>query len=258
LVSRAIPLLGLHGFFRIRRGRYRLFFHHSSLSKRMWADTSYGSNELRLIGSLLDPGDTFVDVGANIGDYTLAAALAVGPQGHGVAFEAHPRTVTYLRENLVLNKVSNVAIGQVAIGDRTGWTTFSDDTGDNLNRITDGSDGLLVPLVPLAPLLPDGVVALVKVDVEGAEKAALDGVSPALDRIKFLYFEVSDANLETFGTSFAALYDLLARNGFSIFQFREMSLREVERTDRFPSARNLLATRDQTALEKRLARLSFG
>lgn len=68
----------------------------------------------------LKPGDVFVDVGANIGYFSLLASKLVGPGGRVVAIEASPEVFDLLRRNLELNKAHNVRAVNVAISDREG------------------------------------------------------------------------------------------------------------------------------------------
>ena len=58
--------------------------------------------------SLLRPGDTVIDVGANVGWYTLLASSRVGPSGQVVAFEPVPSALAFLRENVAANRLANV------------------------------------------------------------------------------------------------------------------------------------------------------
>src|SRR5436189_6431842 len=79
---------------------------------------SFEVTERAFLNHFLRPGDVFVDVGANIGLFTLIAASCVGPKGKVVAFE--PTTVTYTRlvENIRLNHLYNVSFGNSDLAHR--------------------------------------------------------------------------------------------------------------------------------------------
>ena len=85
---------------------------------------AYGWNELNEAAqllSLLKPGMTFFDVGANIGIYSLLAANRMGMTGAIHAFEPTPRTATRLATNVSLNGFQNIIkINQVALSDSRG------------------------------------------------------------------------------------------------------------------------------------------
>ena len=74
----------------------------------------YEADEVAFALSRLRAGSVFVDVGANIGPYTVPAARKVGPAGRVVAVEASPRVFPYLAHNVELNQLSNVRLVQCA------------------------------------------------------------------------------------------------------------------------------------------------
>ena len=80
--------------------------------------------ETALISELLKPGDTFVDVGANIGYFTLLASRLVGATGKVIGIEANPRTFKLLEANVALNHCANVDLRHVAAGEAPGFATM--------------------------------------------------------------------------------------------------------------------------------------
>ena len=133
----------------------------------------------------LKPGDTFVDVGANVGYFTLLASNLVGPTGRIVSVEPSAATRCILERNVSANRLSNVRIVEAAVSDRSGsLPIFSDgvtgtatlDPGwaakQHLERIGD------VPVLPLPDLLTREEresLSVIKIDVEGLELAVLRG-----------------------------------------------------------------------------------
>lgn len=135
----------------------------------------------------LNRGDTFYDVGANIGFLTLIAAKVVGPEGHAVAFEPLPANVEQLRKNVALNSFANVTVVAAAISDTESSGQFSlgrvaRDAGKLLE--TDSSEaGIEVPVTTIDAVVtntPLPAPTVMKIDVEGKEIEALAG---ALDTI---------------------------------------------------------------------------
>ncbi|HTC23004.1 MAG TPA: FkbM family methyltransferase [Gemmatimonadales bacterium] len=122
-------------------------------------------------------GMTVWDVGANVGLYTLPSARAVGPTGRVYAFEPMPRNLGLLRRHLAMNRLSNVEIYEVAVGDTGGTLRMAE--GDSPSEFhADPAGRWLVPAVTLDEWLaasgspsPD----LVKIDVEGSDDAVLRG-----------------------------------------------------------------------------------
>jgi FkbM family methyltransferase len=137
-----------------------------------------------LIQSLLRPGDTFVDVGANIGMHTLAAAFALQGQGRIVAFEPFGPTHELLRKTLWLNGFSGIVeTHQAAASDRSGrQTLFLGGTSGHHSlyelapTLAPAIDPIEVALVRIDEVLQGAAkVDLMKIDVEGAELEVLAG-----------------------------------------------------------------------------------
>src|SRR5262245_58921880 len=98
----------------IKRDGYRLRFFPTSLSASLWTYPAERHDDEVIIKSLLRPGDIFIDVGANVGTHSLAAATVVG-NGHVYAVEAHPVTFHYLKKNIELNPFSNITLYNYAV-----------------------------------------------------------------------------------------------------------------------------------------------
>ena len=133
----------------------------------------------RITGELA-PGETFVDLGANVGVFSLYAAKAVGPQGCVLAIEPSPTMLERLRFNLGANGFSNVRIAAVAVGETRGEATFHtlpDAHGSaSLHEMPGSTPQMTVPVEPLLALLEThGIerVDAMKVDIEGYEDRAL-------------------------------------------------------------------------------------
>jgi FkbM family methyltransferase len=138
----------------------------------------------RWLDRFLRSGMNVLDVGANVGAYTLAIARSVGPQGLVVAVEPDEVNVAYLRRNVEANRLTNVRIEAVAAGAECGSIGFvRSDSNCGGHRVGLGSD-CSVPLVTLDALvathrLPS--VDFVKMDIEGFEHEALRGLRAMLD-----------------------------------------------------------------------------
>ena len=239
LVSRLLWHSGFCTFLTIPCGAYRLRFYPSACSATLWLDPSERLQDECVLRSLLNEGDRVVDVGANIGALTLAAAEMVGPTGLVYSFEAHPRTYGYLMGNVRLNQAHNVNAFSVACGSENGVIALSDKTSDDQNAVC--GDGLLVPLCRLDHLVPETEkIALLKIDVEGYEKFVLEGASRLLPRVEAIYFESYECHFQSFGYRLQDIIHYLGDFGFTVFH---LDGRKV--TDGYASAKceNLLARR---------------
>lgn len=126
----------------------------------------------------IQSGDTFFDVGANVGYYTVLASRRVGPDGHVAAFEPVVRNVAFLQQHTVLNDARNVEILPLAISAETGFSSFAAGPHDSMGKLdANGNGEMLVATVTLDEIaerinkMPD----VIKIDVEGAEMDVFRG-----------------------------------------------------------------------------------
>src|SRR5262245_50877542 len=105
LIAKLLMLTGACRLLTIQQRGYRLRFNKSNVAMYRWIDPTENDADLAFFRACLKPGDLVVDVGANIGETVLTESLAVGNSGRVIAFEPHPRTFKFLRQNLELNQV---------------------------------------------------------------------------------------------------------------------------------------------------------
>jgi len=131
------------------------------------------------------PGMTVVDVGANLGYYSLLAARLVGGSGRVVALEPNSENCRLLLSSLRLGRVANVELIPVACDTASGWAYYSTHVGSNGGLVDDddllGHPGVVVPTFRLDDVV-SGPVHFVKLDVEGAEGRVVQGATRILER----------------------------------------------------------------------------
>jgi len=244
-------LTGTCRFLTIQQAGYRLRFHPSNISSQLWIDPDQRSADLQFLNDYLEPGDVMVDVGANIGETVLTAAIRVGSSGRVIGIEPHPRTFRFLADNLRLNGVANVDLINRAVGAVSGVVQFSDDRRDDMNRV--GGGDIQVPVETLDSLVPAGAaIALLKVDVEGYERFVFEGAPEVLARTACVFFEVSGPHFATFGYRTADVLDLLLASGFHLFRVAgARALRAIGRDFDTAALENLVALRDLDEVRRR-------
>lgn len=149
---------------------------------------SFEQPEVKTARACLQPGDVAVDVGANVGLLTVPLALAVGPGGRVLAVEPLPENVERLERNVHRNGIGNVTVVSAAAGAEDGEVQLqvaADSAFSSVEPVTKYrvSGALRVPCRRLDSLwdeLGRPRVALVKIDVEGAELSVLDGAQELL------------------------------------------------------------------------------
>jgi FkbM family methyltransferase len=147
---------------------------------------NYEPVTLDVIRKVLRPGDTYVDVGANVGLLALVASQRVGPTGKVVAFEPMPSTLERLRENVGLNAAANVRVIGKGCWDSAGEATIHQFTGLHAGQVSMGkpADKTVVREIQITTTRIDDEVSppvrMLKADVEGAELPALRGAEKLL------------------------------------------------------------------------------
>ena len=123
----------------------------------------------------LKPGDLFVDIGANVGSYTVLASRVCGAKV--VAVEPDPHTAGYLRRNVEINGMENVVqVVEAALGSSEGFLSFTIGL-DTVNKVAKAEDRNVreVPVKTLDEVLNGQVPKVIKIDVEGYEAEVLKG-----------------------------------------------------------------------------------
>lgn len=170
------------------------------------------------VRSFLRPGMTLVDVGANVGYFSLLAATL---GSRVVAYEPTPAVNQRLRENVALNVFENVTVVNAAVMDQRGTVTLyeSPDDPEANNLFGDGDRSVKVPAVTLDEDLAARSIQkvdLLKIDAEGAEPLVLAGAIGLLSSAAAptIIIEVNPASLRSANSAPAAVYNALQASGY--------------------------------------------
>jgi FkbM family methyltransferase len=150
---------------------------------------------LPIIGALCKPGDVFVDVGANIGNWMLEAARCVGAQGRVLAVEPVPYLAEALRKTARANRLGCVTVAEVALAEAGGTRPFSVERGNSggsrFGMVDDDGGREFSPITVRTVRLDDLVqehalerLDVLKIDVEGFESDVLAGATASLARFR--------------------------------------------------------------------------
>lgn len=167
-----------------------LFHHPTDYYAALGLGIDYEPEVKKTVIQFLRPGMTMIDAGANIGYYTLLAARAVGPHGHVYAFEPMPSTVELLRKNVEVNGYNDrVTIVPKAVTDKSSKVRiFLDDVHSGVSSMFssgDKKDFVDVEGVSLDEFFSQQAwppIHIIKMDIEGAEKLALDSMRELIHR----------------------------------------------------------------------------
>lgn len=176
----------------------------------------------RILRDFLRPGMTFLDVGANVGYFSLLAASLVGRRGAVVSYEPTPEVARRLRENASLNGFA-IQVREGAVADEEGSLTFfkgrSDSEGNSLYPDFATSPSFNVPAFTLdaeAARLGLQAVHMIKIDAEGAEPRVLRGARQVIERFKpVMLIEGNQRKLVEGGASIPQLRSQLHDMGYT-------------------------------------------
>jgi FkbM family methyltransferase len=208
---------------------------HDSMD--LFINKIYEPYETELISSIIKPGNIVVDIGANIGYHTLIFAKLVGPNGKVFAFEPEPTNFRLLEKNVSVNGYSNVTLEQKGVSNRNEkkklylnrWhsgfhTIYKSEQRANLDTVE-------IETVSLDDYFSNyrGKVDFIKMDIEGSEITALEGMQTILQRqnnIKLLVAFNPSAILQ-YGYKPEQQIDLLMSNGFRVY-FANSQTKDLE------------------------------
>jgi FkbM family methyltransferase len=187
------------------------------------------SGLLSVLHRSLSPGDTFLDVGANVGEFAIDVAIHVGPTGRVLAFEPADDAADELRTSAERSGVlGRIDIFQVALGARTDRRSLHADPSEpedwtKRSLFLEGPVVAEVAVRSFDDLVRTGEIALplglhaVKIDVEGAEVEALLGMSRTLRELRprVVVVETMIVHQERAGSSVADIDAILTASGYS-------------------------------------------
>jgi FkbM family methyltransferase len=222
---------------------YKMFVHVEgykgvgSVDHRLMVDGIWEAYITALFKRLVKRNMTVVDIGANIGYFTLLAASLVGEEGKVFAFEPVPQNYALLVKNIELNGFKNAIPVQKAVSNHTGEVEFFMDSvalgHSSLFSVSENlTEPIVVDAISLDEFFKDGECAIdiIKMDVEGAEMTVLLGMAKILennDDLK-IFTEFWPDGLQESGFSSKEYWDKLKQCGFKFIYFIDDSRKRLE------------------------------
>ena len=223
---------------------------------------SYDPGSTAILKKLLKKDMNVINIGANIGYFTLLAAREVGPQGKVFAFEPFPQTVELLQKNVDVNGYSNVDVVPMAVSDKTGTAKLSVG-GSSLHnvissRIITEMSLITVPQTSVDDFMSQKELSInfVIIDAEGSEPFILNGMAKTLEKNPdmVIMIEYNPFTLELTGSTLENFMNTITNYGFLIYLINEVTLKitpitteKLKQDIKYPNVANLLLSKDPLA-----------
>lgn len=182
-------------------------------------------DQLEALLELLRPDDVLYDIGASVGAWSIPAA-AKANKGKVISFEPDPENRQRLKANYELNGLANYQIMPIALGDKPGelelFTAGAYAASPSLKPVNNISTSIKVKIETVDDIIARNeapVPTVVKIDIEGAEMMALQGMAALLrsdNKPRALILELHPLFLPSFNTNVTAIFKFLIENDYQI------------------------------------------
>ena len=187
----------------------------------------YDENGIRFIKKQLKPGDVFIDIGANIGTYSLSASAYLNRSEGGIVYSFEPVKHVYekFKKNIELNHVENIVPNKVALFEENTTLELFVSSNENLgmssmfHHDTESGEIERVKAIKLDDFIASNQirkVKLIKIDIEGAELFALKGMANTIRQFKpTVLIEISESVLGENSASGKEIFKMMENHGYS-------------------------------------------
>ena len=204
---------------------------------------------------VLRDDELFVDVGANVGSYTILACSALAARGF--AIEPVPTTYRRLADNIRLNRIEErVQCFNIGIGREPGFVKFTSDL-DTVNHALaeneESANAVDVEVLTLDAVLKDAQPSLIKIDVEGFETPVLEGASKVLENTE-LHSVIMELNGSgsRYGYDETRILEMMFDHGFKTYSYNPFDRVLINLNGKNLMSGNTLFVRNETNVSKRL------
>ncbi|WP_419535976.1 FkbM family methyltransferase [Endozoicomonas sp.] len=211
--------------------------------------------EMSFLLHVLKSEDLFIDVGSNVGSYTLLASGVAG--ANSVSFEPVPSTFKRLQQNIWINNLNNkvnlINKGVASVQGHIAFTCDNDTMNHALADNETNENSILVDVTSLDAVLADQSPFLMKIDVEGYETLVLDGACEILkkDSLQAVIMELNGSGTY-YGFDESAIVRLMHGYGFDTYSYDPINRKLIHMANKNSESGNTIFIRNKKMVEKRL------
>ena len=232
----------------------KINLYKDSILSRLIYD-GFEKEETDYVASILKEGDIFIDIGSNIGLFSLIASRIVGDNGLVISFEPSPKTFMRFIENMKLNNLKNIDARNIGLSDKSDELTFymSENGYDAWNSFAPSKDNKLEKEIKVQVSSLDLelkkinklLIKLVKMDVEGWEKFVLYGGKDFfINYNPIVMVEFTEENTFNAGYPVHEIFDIMQDFGYVWYRINDGKLVLEIKKMRYPYD-NLIAIKNQ-------------
>lgn len=226
----------------------------TGVERSLYYTGTYEKGLLNLFKDFLKPGETFIDIGANIGLMSIFASKIVGEKGKVFSFEPNPSTLQLLHKNLSLNSIKNVTVCPFALGSENAAQQIYANWhinrgGASLVKPTTDSESFDIEVVRFDMFYNEHIkseIALIKIDVEGFEMQVLGGFGNILEQTSpYLIIECGEERGDVSATKVEVYNYVNQLNLYSIYKLkrgkeRVSKLVKINSSNELPTHDNII------------------
>jgi len=216
--------------------KHKMFINPKDDALGLLVDVNFEKPITQLLEKTIKASDTVLDIGAHIGYHTLTMAKLTGPGGKVYAFEPDPVNFALLKKNIEVNGYQNVVPVQKAVSNKNGeGKLYIGKKSNALNRIYNsrhGQSSITIESVRLDDFIK-GRVDLIKIDINGGEGIAFQGMQQVLRRTSKIILEFYPVFAREGGSEPMHILNTLRQNGFELRQIKGENLEPIEDFKRF-------------------------
>lgn len=244
-------------WYKVFKGSEKIIFPIDSVQLYLYKDSilskfiydGFEQEEIDFMLSKLNLGDVFIDIGSNIGLFSILASKKVGEKGKVICFEPAPITYNRLVENIELNDFKNIEARNIGLSDSEGALTFyySDSGFDAWNSFAPDSRLKKSTVIPTSTLdiqlehVDKKAIKLVKIDVEGWEKFVIQGGKQFFENYApIVMVEFTEENTFNAGYPIHDIFKALENFGYEWYRIENGGLVKEKKQIHYPYV-NLVA-----------------